>query len=64
MIPRVEPEGMLFGKPVSTFPDHALVLLRHKFCRDALWPQHGHRGKVLAIALARRMRMVAIEFWT
>jgi hypothetical protein len=24
MIPRVEPEGMLFGKPVSTFPDHAL----------------------------------------
>jgi hypothetical protein len=24
MIPRVEPEGMLFGKPASTFPDHAL----------------------------------------
>ena len=24
MIPRVKPEGMLFGKPVSTFPDHAL----------------------------------------
>src|SRR6516164_7962408 len=23
MIPRVEPEGMLFGKPASTFPDHA-----------------------------------------
>jgi hypothetical protein len=32
--------------------------------RDAPWPQHGHRGKVLAIALAKRMRMVAIEFWT
>jgi kynurenine formamidase len=25
MIPRVKPEGMLFGKPVSTFPDYALV---------------------------------------
>src|SRR6516162_1144703 len=24
MIPRVEPEGMLFGKPLHTFPDHAL----------------------------------------
>jgi hypothetical protein len=24
MIPRVEPEGMPFGKPVPTFPDHAL----------------------------------------
>jgi ubiquinone/menaquinone biosynthesis C-methylase UbiE len=24
MIPRVKPEGMLLGKPVSTFPDHAL----------------------------------------
>jgi hypothetical protein len=23
MIPRVTPEGMLFGKPDSTFPDHA-----------------------------------------
>src|SRR5579859_6492244 len=26
MIPRVEPEGMLFGKPVSAFPDHALAV--------------------------------------
>src|SRR5262249_38296276 len=25
MIPRVEPEGMLFRKPVSTFRDHALT---------------------------------------
>ena len=25
MIPRAKPEGMLFGKPVSTFPDHALA---------------------------------------
>jgi hypothetical protein len=25
MFPRVEPEGLLFGKPVSTFPDHALT---------------------------------------
>ena len=25
MIPRVKPEGMLFGKPLHTFPDHALV---------------------------------------
>jgi hypothetical protein len=24
MIPRVKPEGMLFGKPLRTFPDHAL----------------------------------------
>src|SRR3954452_9679910 len=24
MIPWLEPEGMPFGKPVSTFPDHAL----------------------------------------
>ena len=31
MIPRVKAEGMLFGKPLHTFPDHALVLLRHKF---------------------------------
>jgi hypothetical protein len=27
MIPRVEPEGMLFGKPLHTFPDHAFHLL-------------------------------------
>ena len=26
MIPRVKPEGMLFGKPLRTFPDHALGL--------------------------------------
>src|SRR5258707_6460363 len=26
MIPRVEPEGMLFEKPVPTFPDHALAV--------------------------------------
>ena len=34
MIPWVEPEGMLFGKPVSTFPDHALKTSRRrtKFC--------------------------------
>src|SRR5205085_6620762 len=25
MIPRVEPEGVLFGKPLHTFPDHALA---------------------------------------
>jgi hypothetical protein len=25
MIPRIEPEGMLFGKLGSTFPDHALA---------------------------------------
>jgi hypothetical protein len=25
MFPRAEPEGLLFGKPVSTFPDHALT---------------------------------------
>jgi hypothetical protein len=25
-IPRVKPEGMLFEKPLSTFPDHALDL--------------------------------------
>jgi hypothetical protein len=24
MIPRVKPEDMLFGKPLHTFPDHAL----------------------------------------
>jgi hypothetical protein len=23
-LPRVKPEGMLFGKPLHTFPDHAL----------------------------------------
>ena len=28
MIPRVKPEGMLFGKPLHTFPDHALGRLR------------------------------------
>jgi hypothetical protein len=42
-----------------------LVLLRHNICRLRLaWraPQHGHRGKLLAIASIRRIRMVAIEF--
>jgi hypothetical protein len=29
MIPRVKPEGMLFGKPDSTFPDHALAEYAH-----------------------------------
>ncbi len=28
MIPRIKPEGLLFGKPVSTFPDHALKARR------------------------------------
>jgi len=42
-----------------------LVLLRHECDRlfdAALRPQHGHRGKVLASAMIRRTRMVAIEF--
>jgi hypothetical protein len=50
------------GRPLHTFPDHALLLLCHKFCLPRALPQQGHRGKVLAMALASRMRMVAIEF--
>src|SRR5262245_58813324 len=36
MIPRVKPEGRLFGKPVSTFPDHALVPLSQKVTLAAI----------------------------
>src|SRR6202048_3014578 len=36
MIPRVEPGGMLFGKPVSTFPDHALNIPVEKTGRFTL----------------------------
>src|ERR1700682_5733983 len=53
------------GKPVSTFPGNALVLLRHKFlrdCRGVEAPQHGHLGKRLTIAAMSLRRMVAIEF--
>src|SRR5262249_31370121 len=32
MIPRVEPEGMLFRKPVSTFRDHALASRHSLHC--------------------------------
>src|SRR5262245_49584195 len=42
-----------------------LVLLRHNIRRLRLaWraPQHGHRGKLLAIASIKRVRIVAIEF--
>jgi len=55
-LPSMEPEVF----------DQALVLLRHKrrrrltFC--ARRRQHGHRCKVLMIASANRLRMVAIEF--
>src|ERR1700682_3374393 len=36
MIPRVEPGGMLSGKPVSTFPDHALNIPNCKSQESAL----------------------------
>jgi hypothetical protein len=55
------------GKPVSTFPENALVLLRHKFIgtRRAIEArQHGHRGKRLTRASMMRRRTVAIEFGT
>src|SRR5258708_18772941 len=55
------------GKPVPTFPDHALVLLRHKFIRSrraAEARQQGHRGKRLTSASMIRRRTVAIEFGT
>src|SRR5260221_4846609 len=29
MIPRIKSEGVLFGKPVPTFPDHALISERN-----------------------------------
>jgi hypothetical protein len=55
-----------FGKPVSTFPGNALVLLRHKFLRRVFRlngaAQHGHRDKVLATATIRYRCIVAIEF--
>ena len=54
MIPRVEAEGMLFGKPVSTpdqvrrrlFPDHALSLRRARHQK-----RHAHR--VIIVGFAR-----------
>src|SRR5881227_3261102 len=61
-------EHDLFGKPVSTFPDHALVLLCHKFLRGAGLAigaaQHGHRGNVVTRAVISLRRIVAIEFGT
>src|ERR1700732_169280 len=59
-------EHDLFGKPAPTFPDHALVLLHHKFCCDVFLPievaQHGHRDKDLTSATSNRRRVVATEF--
>jgi hypothetical protein len=47
MIPRVKPEGMLFGKPLHTFPDHALgdrsrvsALLCHRSRGEGGWLRH------------------------
>src|SRR6266571_4799108 len=56
------------GKPLHTFPDRALVLLRHKFlCGVDLAigaAQHGHRGNVVTRAAISLRRIVAIEFGT
>src|SRR5438552_13132475 len=61
-------EHDLIGKPVSTFPDHALILLCHKFLRGAGLAigaaQHGHRGNVVTRAVISLWRIVAIEFGT
>ena len=43
MIPRVKPEGMLFGKPVST-PDHALSGSGAKTARRRLDDLRSGRG--------------------
>ena len=59
-------EHDLFGKPLCTFPDHALVLLHHKFRFAVLLPigaaQHGHRDKDLMMTTINRRRTVAMEF--
>ena len=48
MIPRVTPEGMLFGKPDSTFPDHALS-------GDRLAPKRFGEGGNPPVALSHRI---------
>ena len=56
---------IFYGKPVATFPENALILLRHRFLRGycaAEAPQHGQRGKRVTIAAMSLRRIVAIEF--
>jgi adenylate cyclase len=56
MIPRVKPEGMLFGKPDSTFPDHALEV-------DSLEDQHLARAQHCAhLAVKRTIGGIIIKY--
>src|SRR5216684_2388918 len=51
-------EHDLFGKPVSTFPDHALVLLRHKFpCGAGLTTGAAQCGVVMEAAPSAALEM-------
>jgi hypothetical protein len=57
---------LMFGKPrlmkgEGRAPYSYCVIIFRRPCLAAFAPQHGHRGRVLVIALIRRRRMVAIE---
>src|SRR5262249_11902981 len=49
MIPRVEPEGMLFRKPVSTFRDHALARICRAGCGLRACATQAARGLTILV---------------
>jgi len=65
MIPRVKPKGMLFGKPLNTFPNHARVgNLKWKFGKGgigAFRATHPFRYCDLASRRARRSPLGATD---
>src|SRR5262245_5519251 len=72
MTPRVEPEGMLFRKPVSTFRDHALAAARPRSARLGQCLGDGdelsqglaalllYRAKRIAAGIAQRNQVLAL----
>ncbi len=58
MIPRVEPEGMLFRKPVPTFRDHAL---EPRNIRERHPPRMHMHAAELGAAMQRREHLAGVE---
>jgi hypothetical protein len=67
-------EEQITGKPehgglqIIVYPmrreHYSYCVISFVACAVAVAPQHGHRGKALASARIKRVRMVAIEFGT
>jgi hypothetical protein len=67
MIPRVKPEGMLFGKPVSTFSNHVSGVTQGSIhnlglaCDNNPWPLERFRAKWVPVRVKKTRQNKKLE---